>query len=90
MYYSTEWRFVEDYSGVRRICLQAQISCFVEGGARSRPSRTASGAYRRRRKRYQQALPYWQSAQKHLKQVLGEPNWNKMVDAVVHTAEAVQ
>jgi DNA-binding MarR family transcriptional regulator len=41
-------------------------------------------------KRLQQALPYWQAAQKHLKQVLGAPNWNKLMDAVVHTAEAVR
>jgi DNA-binding MarR family transcriptional regulator len=41
-------------------------------------------------KEYERALPYWQSAQKRLKQALGEPNWNKMVDAVVHAAEAIQ
>ena len=38
---------------------------------------------------YERALPYWQSAQKRLKQALGEPNWNQLVDAVVHTAEAI-
>jgi DNA-binding MarR family transcriptional regulator len=38
---------------------------------------------------YERALPFWQSAQKRLKQALGEPNWNHLVDAVVHTAEAI-
>ena len=41
-------------------------------------------------KQYQQAFPYWQSAQKQLKQVLGEANWNKIMDAVMLTAEAAQ
>jgi len=40
-------------------------------------------------KEYERALPYWQSAQKLLKQALGEPNWNKLVDALMHTAEAI-
>jgi DNA-binding MarR family transcriptional regulator len=40
-------------------------------------------------RQYERALPYWQSAQKRLKQALGEPNWNQLVDAVVHTAEAI-
>jgi DNA-binding MarR family transcriptional regulator len=38
---------------------------------------------------YERVLPYWQSAQKRLKQRLGEPNWNRLIDAVVHTAEAI-
>jgi len=41
-------------------------------------------------KQYERALPYWQSAQKHLKRALGEVNWKKMTDAVVHVAEAIQ
>lgn len=39
---------------------------------------------------FERALPYWQSAQKQLKQALGEEHWNKMVDAVTHTAEAIR
>jgi len=35
-------------------------------------------------------VPYWQLAQKRLKQVLGEADWTKMVEAVVHAAEAIQ
>ena len=38
---------------------------------------------------YERALPYWQSAQKRLRYALGESNWNQLVDAVVHTAEAI-
>jgi DNA-binding MarR family transcriptional regulator len=41
-------------------------------------------------KQYERALPYWQSAQKRLKQALGDSNWNKMMDAVVRTAEAIR
>lgn len=41
-------------------------------------------------KEYERVLPYWQSAQKRLKQALGESDWNKMIDAVVHTAEVIQ
>jgi DNA-binding MarR family transcriptional regulator len=40
-------------------------------------------------KEYERALLYWQSAQKHLQQTLGEPNWNKLLDALVHTAKAI-
>ena len=40
-------------------------------------------------KEYERALPHWQSAQKRLKQALGEPNWNKLVDAVVRTAQVI-
>lgn len=38
---------------------------------------------------YERALPHWQSAQKRLKQALGEPNWNNLVDALVQTALAI-
>lgn len=41
-------------------------------------------------KEYERVLPYWQQAQKRLKQVLGESNWNKMIEAVEHTAAAIQ
>lgn len=40
-------------------------------------------------KQYRRVLPYWQSAQKRLKQVLGDSNWGQMMDAVAHTAELV-
>ena len=39
---------------------------------------------------YERVLPYWQQAQKRLKQALGNSNWKKMMDAVEHTAEAIQ
>ena len=39
---------------------------------------------------YERVLPYWQSAQRRLKHALGDANWNKMIDAVTHTAEAIQ
>lgn len=38
---------------------------------------------------YKRALPYWESAQKRLKQALGETSWNKMIDTAVDTAEAI-
>lgn len=41
-------------------------------------------------KQYERALPYWQSAQKRLQQLLGEQDWDKLVDALVHTAAAIQ
>jgi len=39
---------------------------------------------------YERVVPYWQSAQKRFKQALGDANWNKMMDAVEHTAEVIQ
>ena len=48
------------------------------------------GLTRAGEKEYERALPYWQAAQKRLKQALGEPDWTRMVDAVVHTAEVIQ
>ena len=41
-------------------------------------------------KEYERVLPYWQQAQKRLKQVLGESNWHRMIEAVENTASAVQ
>lgn len=41
-------------------------------------------------KEYERALPYWQSAQRRLKQALSDNGWNTLVDAVVQTAEAIQ
>lgn len=41
-------------------------------------------------KQYERALPYWQSAQKRLQQSLGEQDWNKLFNAVVHTAEVIR
>jgi hypothetical protein len=34
-------------------------------------------------------LPYWQSAQKRLQRALGETEYGKMVDALVHAAEVI-
>jgi DNA-binding MarR family transcriptional regulator len=47
------------------------------------------GLTRAGEREYERALPYWQSAQRRLKQVLGDPNWNKLIDGAVQTAEAV-
>jgi DNA-binding MarR family transcriptional regulator len=41
------------------------------------------------KRQYKNALPYWQSAQKGLRQALGDENWNRLVDAAVRTAEAM-
>ena len=35
---------------------------------------------------YKRVLPYWQSAQKRLRQSLGEANWNHILNAAVRTA----
>lgn len=40
-------------------------------------------------KEYERVLPYWQSAQKRLKQALGDSNWNRMMDALEHTAAVI-
>jgi DNA-binding MarR family transcriptional regulator len=56
----------------------------AEAGADRRALRlslTAAG-----KREYKRALPYWQSAQKGLKQALGEDNWTQLVDATVRTA----
>lgn len=41
-------------------------------------------------KEYERVLPYWQLAQKRFKQVLGESNWNRMMEAVENAAAAIQ
>ena len=41
-------------------------------------------------RQFERALPHWESAQKRLKKALGDDNWNKMIDAVVRTAELIQ
>ena len=38
---------------------------------------------------YERVLPYWQSAQKRLRQSLGDANWTRLIDVAVQTAEAV-
>lgn len=38
------------------------------------------------RSRYQAALPYWQSAQKELRKMLGEAGWNELLEATIRTA----
>jgi DNA-binding MarR family transcriptional regulator len=35
---------------------------------------------------YKRVLPYWQSAQSRLRQVLGEANWNQVMNAAVLAA----
>jgi DNA-binding MarR family transcriptional regulator len=35
---------------------------------------------------YRRVLPYWQSAQRRLRQALGETNWNRAMNAAVRTA----
>lgn len=40
-------------------------------------------------KEYERVLPYWQSAQKRLQRALGETEYGKMVDALVHAAEVI-
>jgi DNA-binding MarR family transcriptional regulator len=35
---------------------------------------------------YKRVLPYWQSAQRRLRQALGEANWIQVIDAAVRTA----
>lgn len=39
---------------------------------------------------YERALPYWQSAQRRLKDALGSEKWDRLIDAAVKAAEAVQ
>ncbi len=38
------------------------------------------------RREYKRVLPYWQSAQNHLRRALGEANWNDLMKAAVHAA----
>jgi len=38
------------------------------------------------RREYKRVLPYWQSAQRRLRQALGEANWNQVMNAAVRTA----
>lgn len=47
------------------------------------------GLTRAGEREYERVLPYWQSAQKRLRQSLGDVNWNRLIDVAVHTAEAV-
>ena len=48
-----------------------------------RLSLTAAGEHE-----YERVVPYWQSAQKRLRQELGEGNWNQVMNAAMHVAEA--
>jgi DNA-binding MarR family transcriptional regulator len=41
-------------------------------------------------KEYERALPYWRSAQNRLQQALGQPGWDQLMDALLHTAEAIR
>ncbi len=38
------------------------------------------------KQRYQTALPYWQSAQRQLRKVLGEAGWKQILDSTIRTA----
>lgn len=40
-------------------------------------------------KKYEQALPYWQSAQKQLRRALGDPKWVALNNVVLETAQAI-
>jgi DNA-binding MarR family transcriptional regulator len=48
-----------------------------------RLSLTAAG-----KREYQRALPYWQTAQKNLRQALGNEHWNQLIETAVRTAES--
>jgi DNA-binding MarR family transcriptional regulator len=48
-----------------------------------RLSLTAAG-----QREYERAVPYWQSAQKRLRQEFGEGNWNQVMNAAMHVTEA--
>jgi DNA-binding MarR family transcriptional regulator len=39
------------------------------------------------RREYRRVLPYWQSAQKRLRQALGEKNWSEVMNVGVRVAE---
>ena len=39
--------------------------------------------------KYKRVLPYWQKAQKRMRQALGKENWTRLVDASVRTAAAM-
>jgi len=39
------------------------------------------------KREYRRVLPYWRSAQRRLRQALGEDGWKKLLDASVLTAE---
>jgi DNA-binding MarR family transcriptional regulator len=41
------------------------------------------------KREFEKALPYWESAQKRLKQAIGERGLDEMVDVLVHAAEAI-
>jgi DNA-binding MarR family transcriptional regulator len=62
-----------------------------KGFVRSRPgndrralqlSLTSAG-----QREFRRVLPYWESAQKRLRQALGETQWNDVIDAAVRIAE---
>lgn len=59
----------------------------TERGADRRELRlylTAAG-----QREYKRVLPYWQSAQKRMRQALGEDNWCEVMNIAVHTAALV-
>ena len=50
----------------------------------TRLSLTAAGE-----REYQRALPYWESAQNHLRKALGESQWRQVIDSSVRIANVV-
>jgi DNA-binding MarR family transcriptional regulator len=48
-----------------------------------RLSLTAAG-----RRKYESALPYWETAQRGLRRALGKANWNRLIETAVSTAGA--
>ena len=40
-------------------------------------------------RKYEQALPYWQSAQKQFKRAIGDSKWNELMDALVDSAQSI-
>ncbi len=42
------------------------------------------------KRKYLSALPYWQSAQKDLRKVLGEAGWKEMMESTIFTAARAQ
>ena len=42
------------------------------------------------RRKYQGALPYWQSSQRQLRRALGEAGWEEIMDSTIRTAALAQ
>lgn len=42
------------------------------------------------KRKYRSALPYWQSAQRQLRRMLGEPGWKQTIESTICTAALAQ